>query len=227
MNSSKLPQLYSYWRSSCSYRVRIVLNLKEIDYNTVPIDIFKGGGEQFSDNYRQINPMKKVPALVIDGHTIVESLNIMQYLEETRPQKSLMPLDVLKRAKVREICEMIQSGIQPLQNVGVVSRFENFVKENQESIKLEWAQYWIIQGFTALNEVLTASAGKYCVGDDITLADCCLIPQVYNARKFKVDMQQFPNLSRVATHLENHPAFYAAHPSNQPDCPQEFKTHKI
>ncbi|KAI5740208.1 hypothetical protein M8J76_001632 [Diaphorina citri] len=202
------PVLYSYWRSSCSWRVRIALNLKEIPYDIKPISLIKAGGEQHCNEFRDVNPMEQVPALQIDGHTLIESLNIMHYLEETRPQRALMPQDV------REICEVIASGIQPLQNLTVLI----YVGEEK---KREWAQHWIHRGLRAVEKLLSSSAGKYCVGDDISVADCCLIPQVFNARRFHVDLRPFPIVLRIDRELENHPAFRAAHPSSQPDCPPE------
>ncbi|KYM83527.1 putative maleylacetoacetate isomerase 2 [Atta colombica] len=144
----------------------------------------------------------------------VVELNILQYLEETRPNRSLMPVDPIKRARVREICEIIASGIQPLQNIGLLTHVG-------EERKTEWAQNWITRGFTAVEKLLLSSAGKYCVGDEITLADCCLVPQIYNARKFHVDLKPFSTILRVDRHLEHHPAFTTTHPNNQPDCPPE------
>ncbi|XP_030764867.1 probable maleylacetoacetate isomerase 2 [Sitophilus oryzae] len=162
--------LYSYWRSSCSWRVRIALNLKEIPYEIKPVSLIKAGGEQHSNEYREVNPMEQVPALFIDGVTLIESNSIMHYLEETRTHsRPLLPGDIVKRAKY----------------------------------------------------FLGSCAGKYCVGDEITLADCCLIPQVFNARRFHVDLRPFPIILRIDRELETHPAFLAAHPSNQPDCPPE------
>jgi len=206
--------LYSFWRSSCSWRVRIALNLKEIPYEIKPVSLVKSGGEQHSNDFRDLNPIEQVPVLQIDGNTIIESLNILHYLEETRPQRPLMPQDVLKRAKVREICEVIASGIQPLQNLFVLIQVG-------EAKKTEWAQLFINRGFRAVEKLLTSSAGKYSVGDEISLADCCLIPQVFNARRFGVDLRPYPIILRIDRELENHPAFQAAHPSNQPDCPPE------
>ncbi|KAH9628273.1 hypothetical protein HF086_017348 [Spodoptera exigua] len=186
------PVLYSYWRSSCSWRVRIALNLKEIPYDIKAVSLIKGGGEQHCNEYREVNPMEQVPSLCIDGHTLVESLNIMHYLEETRPnQRPLMPQDCFKRAKVREICEVISSGIQPLQNLIVLI----YVGEEK---KKEWAQHWITRGFRAVEKLLSACAGK-----------------------FHVDLRPFPIILRIDRELENHPAFRAAHPSSQPDCPPE------
>lgn len=202
--STSQPVLYSYWRSSCSWRIRIALNLKEIPYDIKAISLIKSGGEQHCNEYREVNPMEQVPALQIgntleflvkflykikfifcidlfiffylDGHTLVESIAIMHYLEETRPQRPLLPQDVHKRCKVREICEVITSGIQPLQNLIVLIHVG-------EEKKKEWAQHWITRGFRAIEKLLSTSAGKFCVGDEITMADCCLVPQVFNARR--------------------------------------------
>ncbi|XP_054265739.1 probable maleylacetoacetate isomerase 2 [Macrosteles quadrilineatus] len=214
MTAAGKALLYSFWRSSCSYRVRIALNLKEIPYEIKPISLVKNGGEQHNDDYREINPISQVPVLEIDGQRLIESLNIMHYLEETRPQRPLMPQDVVKRARVREICEVIASGIQPLQNLFVLVQVG-------EAKKLEWAQLFINRGFRAVEKLLSSTAGKYCVGDELTLADCCLIPQVFNARRYGVDLRPYPIVLRIDRELENHPAFQAAHPSNQPDCPPE------
>ncbi|XP_018571835.1 probable maleylacetoacetate isomerase 2 [Anoplophora glabripennis] len=206
--------LYSYWRSSCSWRVRIAMNLKEISYDIVPVSILKGKDEQHSDEYRKINPMKQVPSLAIDGNILIESLSILEYLEETRPKIPLLPSDFGARAKVREICAIIASGIQPLQNLKVL----NYVgKEKQQ----EWAQHWINEGFRAVEKILSTTAGEYCIGNDVTLADCFLIPQVYNARRFQVNLELFPNILKIDTRLKNHPAFREADPEHQPDCPNK------
>ncbi|KAK3928783.1 putative maleylacetoacetate isomerase 2 [Frankliniella fusca] len=220
------PTLYSNWRSSCSFRVRIVglcftaLNLKKLHYNIHPVNVFKN--ENKSQEYLSINPLGKVPALQIDGHTIVESLNILHYLEETRPEHPLMPIDVYQRSKVREVCEMIQSGIQPLQNVGLLSHVESLAGKEE---RLKWAQYWINYGFSALEKQLTAYSGKCSVGDDITLADCCVVPQVFNAIIYRVDLEQYPTIFRIFKGLEKQPAFYTANPFNQSDC--DMKEKKI
>lgn len=190
------------------------MNLKDIPYDIKPVNLVKGSEEQHSNEFREINPMERVPALHIDNHTLIESLNILQYLEETRPNRPLVPADSIKRAKMREICEVIASGIQPLQNIGVLS----YVGEER---KKEWTQHWITKGFTAVEKMLSSSAGKYCVGDEITLADCCLVPQIYNARRYHVDLRSFPTILKVDRHLEHHSAFTETHPNNQPDCPSK------
>ncbi|KAE8738077.1 hypothetical protein FOCC_FOCC016452 [Frankliniella occidentalis] len=189
------------------------MNLKNIQYTIEPVDILKKG--QNCTKFRQVNPMGKVPALLIDGHTIVESLNILHYLEETQPNHALMPSDVYQRSKVREVCEMIQSGIQPLQNVGLLSHLESIAGKDE---RLKWAQHWINNGFRAVEKQLATYSGKYSVGDEISLADCCLIPQVFNAIMYKVDLEQYPTILRINNELVHHPAFYAANPLNQPDC---------
>ncbi|CAH1173463.1 unnamed protein product [Phaedon cochleariae] len=204
------PILYGFWASTCTWRVRIALNLKEIPHEIKPVDLSKGA--QHSEEYRKFNPMEQVPALVIDGATLVESMSILQYLEETRPQKPLLPKDALKRAKVREICEIVVAGIQPLQNLVVQDRLN-------EDQKKDWVKFWIERGFTAVEKLLSSSAGKFCVGDEITLADCVLVPQVSKGRDFKVDMEKFPRIERISKELVGHPAFVAAHPKNQPDFP--------
>ncbi|XP_059482274.1 probable maleylacetoacetate isomerase 2 [Neocloeon triangulifer] len=208
------PVLYSYWRSSCSWRVRIALNLKEISYDIKTVSLIKNGGEQHSDEYREINPMEQLPALVINDNTYIDSLAIMQYLEENYLDHPLLPADVHSKTKVREICQLIASGIQPLQNLAVLI----YVGDEK---KKEWACHWMTRGFRAVEKMLSATAGKYCVGDEITMADCCLVPQVFNARRFQVDLRPFPNVVRIDRELESHPAFIGAHPNNQPDCPPE------
>lgn len=207
--------LYSYWHSSCSWRVRIALNWKNIPYETRAVNLLKPGGEQHVADYRMINPMAQVPTLLIDGHSIIESIAILHYLEETRPLPALLPQDSYERARVREIVEIIASGVQPLQNLKV----QKYVGRDKRK---EWAQHWINSGFRALEERLSTSAGEYCVGDKVSMADCCLLPQVFNARKSQVDMQQYPIIARIEGELKAVPAFIASHPTNQPDCPPEL-----
>ncbi|CAD6995057.1 probable maleylacetoacetate isomerase 2 [Ceratitis capitata] len=211
-NENTLPILYSYWHSSCSWRVRIALNFKNISYETRAINLRKPEGDQHTKEYSSVNPMHQVPTLVIDGHTIIESIAIINYLEETRPLPPLLPRDTYSRAKVREIVDIIASGIQPLQNLKV----QKYIGKDKRK---EWVQHWINSGFGALEKRLSTSAGKYCVGDEFSLADCCLMPQVFNAKKSEIDMRQYPIISRIETELEAVPAVIAAHPLNQPDCP--------
>ncbi|XP_010214669.1 PREDICTED: maleylacetoacetate isomerase isoform X1 [Tinamus guttatus] len=213
--ASEKPILYSYFRSSCSWRVRIALALKGIAYNQVPVNLLKDGGQQHSAEYKILNPMQQVPALKIDGITLSQSLAIIHYLEETRPSPRLLPQDPKKRAQVRMISDHIVSGIQPLQNVSVLER----VGEK----KLEWAQHYIKSGFQALEQILQHTAGRYCVGDEVSMADLCLVPQVFNAERYKVDLAPYPTIIRINKALLELEAFQVSHPSRQPDTPAELR----
>lgn len=209
--------LYSYFRSSCSWRVRTALALKGIEYDTHAVHLLKDGGQQFSDEFKKLNPMGYVPALVIDGHTLADSLSIIEYLDETRPDPPLLPRDdPFKKALARQVSQTIASGIQPIQNLSVL-------KYLGDERKTEWGHHWINKGFCNLEKILERTSGKYCVGDEITMADLCLVPQVYNANRFKVDMSQFPVISRINDDLSKLEAFKASHPSKQPDCPEESR----
>ncbi|XP_074091748.1 maleylacetoacetate isomerase isoform X2 [Macrotis lagotis] len=211
------PLLYSYFRSSCSWRVRIALALKGIDYDICPINLSKDGGQQFTKEFQTLNPMSQVPALKIDGITLSQSLAIIEYLEETRPTPiRLLPEDPKKRASVRMISDLIASGIQPLQNLDVLKKVG---QENQ----LAWAQTVISSGFAALENILQSTAGKFCVGNEISMADLCLAPQVANAERFKVDLSPYPTISRINKTLLTMEAFQVSHPFKQPDTPPEFR----
>ncbi|XP_022360747.1 maleylacetoacetate isomerase isoform X1 [Enhydra lutris kenyoni] len=216
MTESNKPILYSYFRSSCSWRVRIALALKSIDYETVPINLIKDQGQQFSQEFQALNPMKQVPTLKIDGITISQSLAIIEFLEETRPTPRLLPQDPKKRAQVRMISDTIASGIQPLQNLSILKQVG---QENQ----LTWAQKVIHTGFNALEQILRSTAGKYCVGDEVSMADLCLVPQVANAERFKVDLTPYPTISRINKTLLALEAFQVSHPCRQPDTPPELR----
>ncbi|XP_066280112.1 uncharacterized protein [Branchiostoma lanceolatum] len=213
---SQTPLLYSYFRSSCAWRVRIALNLKGIEYDQAAVHLMKDGGQQNSEEYKQKNPMAQVPTLMIDGNKLTQSMAIMEYLEETRPDPPLLPKDPAARAKVRMIAETVNAGIQPIQNLSVLQKVG-------DERKMEWGHYWIDRGFTALETALSETAGKYCVGDQVTMADLCLVPQLYNATRFKVDLSKFPTITRVCGNLAELEAFKAADYSRQPDTPEEFK----
>ncbi|XP_053553344.1 maleylacetoacetate isomerase isoform X2 [Bombina bombina] len=215
MESAAKPLLFGYFRSSCSWRVRIALALKGIEYEHRFINLIKDGGQQLSDEYKEVNPMQQVPALRIDGITLSQSLAIIEYLEETRPNPPLLPKDPKKRAQVRMISDHIASGIQPLQNLSALQRIGN--------TKDEWAQYFIIRGFQALEKILKDTAGRYCVGDEVTMADLCLVPQVANAERFKIDLTPYPTITRINQSLLQLEAFQVSHPSRQPDTPPELR----
>uniref|UniRef100_A0A452FXV5 Maleylacetoacetate isomerase n=1 Tax=Capra hircus TaxID=9925 RepID=A0A452FXV5_CAPHI len=203
-----IPILYSYFRSSCSWRVRIALALKNIDYETVAVNLTKDGGQQFSEEFQALNPMKQVPALKIDGITISQSLAIIEYLEETRPTPRLLPQDPKKRAQVRMVSDLIASGIQPLQNLSVLKQVG---QENQ----LTWAQQAITSGFNALEQTLQSTAGRFCVGDEVS-------PSLGRLR-FKVDLTPYPTISRINKSLLALEAFHVSHPCRQPDTPPELR----
>ncbi|KAL6059469.1 Glutathione S-transferase zeta-1 [Balamuthia mandrillaris] len=201
--------LYSYWRSSCSYRVRIALNHKAIPYTYKAVHLVKS--QQLEPDYAALNPMKEVPSLLIDGLQLSQSVAILEYLEETRPEPRLLPQDPATRALVRQIVSIVCSDIQPVQNLRVL-------KYLGEERKVEWAKHWIESGFEGLERVLERSAGSYCVGDEVTLADAVLPPQVYNARRFGVDLDKYPTIKRVEEALMQLPAFQQARPEVQPDA---------
>jgi len=209
MASNNSAVLYSYWRSTSSWRVRIVLAMKGVEYEYKPVNLLQG--EQLRDDYAAINPLKEVPTLIINGNTISQSVAIMEYLEETHSNPPLLPSDPYHRAKVRQIVECVVSDIQPIQNLRVL-------KKVGEEKKSEWAKFWIDVGFQGLEKLLQSTSGKYCWGDTVTLADCVLVPQVYNALRFSVDMTQFPCISRINDELSKLDAFKRAHPSVQPDA---------
>ncbi|XP_072032339.1 maleylacetoacetate isomerase-like isoform X2 [Amphiura filiformis] len=208
------PVLYSYFRSSCSWRVRIALAIKGVEYDYKGVNLLKG--EQLGDEYKAVNPSGQVPCLEIDGMKLTQSLSIMEYLEETRSGTALLPKDPKQRALVRQICEVIAGGIQPLQNLSVL-------KAIGADRKTEWGHDMIAKGFRALETFLENTAGRYCVGDDVTMADCCLVPQVYNANRFQVDMSKFPIIARINTALLELDTFKVSDPVNQPDCPEDLR----
>lgn len=212
--------LYSYWRSSCSYRVRIALNLKGIAYDYQSVHLVKDGGRQFSEEYAKLNPMKELPTLQIDGASLTQSTAIIEYLEETRPEPALLPKDPVKRAHVRAACNIISNDIQPVGNLRVLKHVASLVEDaaQKDAKKEEWARHYINLGFQGLEALLSGTAGVYSVGDEISMADVFLVPQVYNATRFKVDLALYATISKVYEALKDHPAFAAAHPSKQPDA---------
>jgi maleylpyruvate isomerase len=210
-------KLYSYWRSSSAWRVRIALALKGIDYECVPVHLVRGGGEQFSDDFRHRNPISQVPVLEFerDGetHRITQSLAIIEYLDEVAPTPPLLPRDPLARAHVRELAEIVNSGIQPLQNRLVLERVTELGGDSKA-----FAAKFVASGLAALEVHAARSSGRYLVGDEPTLADICLVPQLYNARRFSVALDPYPRLRAIELACELLPAFAAAHPDRQPDA---------
>lgn len=228
MSASKLI-LYSYWRSSCSWRVRSVLEFKKIPFEYRPVSLYTG--EQKGDEFRRINPAGMVPTLLVPtqdgGHeTLLESLAIIDYLEQTVPEPSVYPKDPIARAKVVSIVEMIVSGIQPLQNLGPMNKAAEFAG-GAKAKALEWNLYWITTKFTQLELILQGLSGKYTVGDQLSLADMCLVPQVYNALRYNVQIDQFPLIKRLFEQLlASEESIIKAKPENQPDS-DDFKERQL
>ncbi len=214
--------LYSYWRSSAAYRVRIALNLKGLTYTTVPVHLVREGGEQHLPEYSSLNPQKLVPTLVHGDRAITQSLAIIEYLDESFPPSRLLPGDTRGRARVRGMAQLMASDIHPLNNLRVLRYFEQAWNVPQ-SERDEWMRHWIVEGFAALERLVSenVATGDFCHGDTPGLADCCLVPQVFNARRFGVDMAAFPALARIDQACCDLPAFATAHPSRQPDAPED------
>jgi maleylacetoacetate isomerase len=208
-------KLYSYFRSSAAYRARIALNLKGVAFETVSVHLTKGGGQQFAPEFRVINPQARVPALIVDGGVLTQSLAIIEYLEETHPQPPLLPADPVDRAHVRAIAQAIACDIHPLNNTSPLFYLKNMLKHDQETINA-WYANWITVGFEAIEMLLRP--GPYSCGTEVTIADVCLVPQVANARRFDVPLDKFPKIVAVDAACLKLPAFDKARPENQPDA---------
>ena len=209
--------LRSYWRSSCSWRVRIALNVKGLDYETISVHLVRDGGEQHQAEHRSLNPMRELPVLMVDEQPIAQSMAILEFLEETYPDPPLLPQSEFARARVRQMAEIINSGIQPVQNLRVMQRLGSAF-DLSKAEQIGWSKEWIEFGFEGLHRLIQRYGGRYSFGDDISYADLCLIPQLYNARRFGVDIERFPRLLEVESELVDVPAFVAAHPDQQPDA---------
>lgn len=218
---SEKIKLYSYWRSSAAYRVRIALNLKQLDHEIVPVHLVNNGGEQHAASYRELNPQETVPTLVDGARVYRQSMAIIEYLDEAYPDNhALLPSTVRERARVRALAQVVGCDIHPLNNLRVMQFLERDF--STPAVERErWTRHWITEGFRALEQMLgeSASTGLYCDGDSPSLADLCLIPQIYNAHRFDVDMQPYPVISRIGQQCLSLPAFDAARPENQADAP--------
>lgn len=208
-------KLYGYWRSSATWRVRLALSLKGLPFEIVPINLIKDGGEQHSAEHRQRNAFGQVPVLEIDGHFLTQSMAILEYLEEVYPSPPLLPATPRDRAQTRMLAEIVNSGIQPVQNLHVLQKLKAAGQD-----EAAWANYFIARGLDALEAAAAHSAGTYLVGDSPTFADIYLMPQLYNARRFSLDVARWPTLARAEKSCEGNPAFAAAHPDRQPDAPK-------
>ena len=216
-------RLFAYWRSSASYRARIGLALKELQYELVPVHLVNDGGQQHSPEHHARNPQELVPALEHDGRMLTQSLAILEYVDEVWPDHGvrLVPGDAADRQHIRALAQAIACEIQPLGNLRVLKALGHDFGASEEQ-RAAWSRHWMALGLQAFEEMLANSpkSSKFCHGDTPTLADCVLIPQLYNARRFEMDVAAFPRIAAIDAACATHPAFIAAHPDNQPDAPK-------
>jgi maleylacetoacetate isomerase len=212
-------RLYTYWRSSAAYRVRIALALKGLEYESVPRHLLRDGGEQRRPDYLAVNPQGLVPALEDDGVVVTQSLAICEYLEERFPQPPLLPVTPRDRAAVRAMALAVACDIHPLNNLRVLQYLRSELGQDDAGVA-RWARHWIASGFEALEQLVARHSGdgRHCFGRSVTLADVCLVPQVANARRVQLDLAPWPRILGVVGHLESLPAFAAARPDAQPDA---------
>jgi maleylacetoacetate isomerase len=212
-------RLYSYFRSSAAYRVRIALNLKGLPYDTVPVHLTRGGGEQLAPGYRKLNPQALVPVLEDGGRVFMQSLAIIEYLDEIHPQVPLLPKDPLARARVRALALAVACDLHPLNNLRVLNYLTGPMGLTNDA-RQTWYRHWIAEGLGALEASLAGDreTGRFCHGDVPGLADCCLIPQLANAHRFKCDVAPYPTLLRIEANCQALEAFRRAAPEKQPDA---------
>jgi maleylpyruvate isomerase len=209
-------KLYSYFRSSAAYRVRIALNLKNMPYEMVPVHLTKDGGQQRKPDFVAVNPQMRVPALVLDsGDVLTQSLAIIEYLDEIQPEPPLLPADALARAKVRAVAQIVACDIHPLNNLVALQYLKRTLKHEQPDIDA-WYHHWVIEGFKAIEAMLAPA--PYACGAQVTLADLCLVPQVFNARRLKVPLDAFPKIVAADAACLKLAAFDKARPENQSDA---------
>lgn len=214
--------LYSYFRSSSAYRVRIALNFKNLDHTIEPVHLVKDGGEQHYKDYKKLNALSQVPTLIHNKMCLTQSMAIFYYLDKHfgKPHQ-LFPNDIDQH--VIEFCEVINSGIQPIQNLRVLQYLKNHYHLEQADIN-EWSHHWIEQGFFAMESFLNKYSGKYCFGDQITAADMFLVPQVYNSLRYKVELDEFKTIKKIWKNCLKHEAFIKADPAYQVDTPKDYES---
>jgi maleylacetoacetate isomerase len=206
--------LYNYWRSSSSYRVRVALRLKGLEFEYRPIHLLKEGGQQNKDDFRALNPKGEVPFLLHGQFGLGQSMAILDYLEAIQPTPELRPQEAQARARCLEICEIINSGMQPLHNLRVLQKLEHDARYSEEQ-KKEWIQFWIRSGLDALE---VRVSGPYALGDRLSWADVCLIPQIYSAKRFGIELSAYPKLSKINEGCLKLPAFFESAPEKQIDA---------
>ena len=212
-------KLYTFFRSSASYRVRIALNLKGLEYEQSPVHLRRGGGEQLSAAYRAVNPQALVPALEDNGKILTQSLAIIEYLDEIHPDPALLPSDPAERALVRSMAMIIACEVHPIQNLRVLNYVKKEYGQSDEQVN-RWAQHWIDLGLISLEQTIVAQAkrGDFCCGDSPTLADICLVPQLGNARRYGCDLAKYPAILKIEKNCLALSAFANAAPEKQPDA---------
>jgi len=213
-------KLYTFFRSSAAFRVRIALNLKGLTYEPIP-KVFANNEHRAAD-YLALNPQGLIPALALDsddGEVLSQSLAIMEYLDEKHPTPPFLPADALGRARVRSMTLAIVADLHPLNNLRVLNYLRREFKQDDQGVA-DWYRHWVTAGFQGLEQQARrhSKAGRYCYGDALSLVDICLVPQMYNARRFETDLSPFPTLVAISTHLESLPQFAAARPEVQPDA---------
>lgn len=211
-----MTRLYSYWRSSAAYRVRIALNLKNVDYKTVAIDLTNKQTDDWRI-YQETNPQGLVPTLADNDDTLTQSTAIIEYLEEKYPTPALLPADPVPRAQVRAMAQLVACDIHPLNNLRVLNYLRNELQASDETVN-EWYRNWIATGFDSLEQLVAKSRGDYCFGNSVTVADVFLIPQMYNANRFNCELSPYPNLVEITERLNLLEPFINASPENQPDA---------
>lgn len=210
-------KLHSYFRSSASFRVRVVLHIKQLPFDTSPVHLVRNGGEQHAAAYLALNPLGLVPALEDQGNVLTQSAAICEYLDEVYPQPKLLPGDPAQRAWVRAVTNTVACDIHPLNNLRVLNYVTGTLGHDEEA-KSAWYRHWIAEGFHALEQMVAARAGQHCLGDQLTMADVFVVPQVWNALRFKCPMENYPVLQRLFDNAMALPAFEQAAPAAQPDA---------
>ncbi|SAL14996.1 maleylacetoacetate isomerase [Caballeronia sordidicola] len=212
-------KLYSYFRSSAAFRVRIALNLKGLDYDYAPVHLLRDGGEQLKPEYRELNPDGIVPTLVDGADVLTQSIAIIEYLEEAHPEPALLPGTALDRAFIRSVALQVACEIHPIDNLRVLKYLKHTLKVGEQA-KDAWYRHWLETGFSSLEKRLANDprVGALCFGNTPTLADLCLVPQVFNARRFNIDMSRYSTIERIADHAGQIDAFARAAPGQQPDA---------
>jgi maleylacetoacetate isomerase len=210
-------KLYTFFRSSAAFRVRIALNLKGVKFESLPMGLAKN--EHRAEQYLALNPQGLVPALDVDGTVLSQSLAIIEYLNDTHPQPAFLPSDPLGRAHVRSMAQAIACDIHPLNNLRVLNYLRQELKQDETGVN-RWYRHWIAEGFRGLEAQARehSTSKRFLFDDDLSMADICLVPQMFNARRFETDLTPFPTLVAISTHLESLPAFATARPEVQPDA---------